>query len=155
MNMMNMEFKLKQEQPVDEVMDEYSLDLFPFTASMLLDAKVEYTNETFVLTATGLTKEAFIEFILGESRDFYETDEEYEDALADYTYDNTKDASITIVLSKDGKLVSMTTYESYTYCGEKNTTEDTVNFSSEIPTITAPEDADQYANADEILGNDI
>ena len=34
MNMMNMEFKLKQEQPVDEVMDEYSLDLFPFTASM-------------------------------------------------------------------------------------------------------------------------
>lgn len=152
MDLMGMEIKMKQEQSIDEVTAEYDPDFFPFTASMFLETKVEYVNDTFVFTAKGLTKEAFIELILGESRDFYETDEEYEDALADYTYDNTKDATVTVVLDKDGKLVSMATYETFTYAGNKTTTEDTVNFSYEIPTITAPEDADDYADAGDILG---
>ena len=152
-NMMGMEIKVKQEMPVDDLFDSYAVgDIFPYLASMLLDAKVEYVNDTFVLTAKGLTKEAFIEHILGESRDFYETDEEYEEALAEYTYDNTTDATLTVVLDKDGKLVSMTTYESYTWAGDKTVTEDTVNFSYEVPTIAVPEDADDYMDAGDMLG---
>lgn len=148
-NMMGMEVKIKKEEPVDGIFDT---NIFPFEASMLLNAKVEYVNDTFVLTATGLTKEAFIGHILGESRDYYETDAEYEAALAEYSYDNTKDASVTVVMDKDGKLISMTTYETYIWSGEKTTTEDTVNFSYEVPTIEVPADADEYVDAGDILG---
>lgn len=114
-------------------------DFYSCTASKDADGNDVYTY-------TGLKRDAFAYYVLFEEKEYYETREEYEAALDEYEFDNTKDYSISYTLTADGQLIRIV--ESVKY-DAVNSGVYTYEFSDETPVISAPEDADEYVNWDE------
>ncbi len=110
-------------------------------------------GENTVLTLKGISKELFLESVLGLTKDLFETDEDYEAFVA--TFDcNEEEYTETFTIDKDGKVTANTLSYSYSQTAEGVTTssscEEKNTISTEVEKITAPADADEYLDIDEM-----
>ena len=144
------EMKMKTTKNISELMSDASDITSGLTIEekMFISAEVEFSDGNYVLNVKGLTKEAFIEYALGLTPDLFESEQEYNDTLALYTFDNEKDYTMTLVVDLSGNLVSATEMIAYECEGVDTVCTDVMNFSAEVPVITVPEDADSYMDID-------
>ena len=118
--------------------------LYRYDFSDFIDAKCETEGNNYILTLTGLTEQKFESELYGDSA---------VSKSNQYTYDNTKDFSMTVVFDRNGNMVSTDISISYAVdykdadgVAVKYTAKQTgkVEFYSEAAVIALPADADEY-----------
>lgn len=146
--------KVKMKMPVDEMADMFDVNAFVTHGfEKFTSVTVATEGETTVLTLKGISKELFLENVLGITKDMFETDAEYEAIVA--TLDcNEDEYTETFTLDKDGNVTAFTLSYSYSQTEEGTTITDSYAEENtvilEVEDITPPEDADKYIDIDEM-----
>jgi len=146
--------KVKRAVDKEEATAEYADigSVFPYDTAALVKTSIEYKDGNCVMTVTGLSRDEFIKNVLLIDRENFTTDDEYQDAVAEYEFDSEKDFIMVVTVNSKGKLVSVETTEKYTYNGTVIENYDVVNVSYDKPNITVPKDADEYTDMSDFYG---